>query len=86
MTKINYDKVIVEWQDINSCDDAWSSSDQLKELLPAMCTTIGYLYEDTPTYIKTFATFSFNNDDTIDMGDCIVIPKGCVVSIKKLEN
>lgn len=86
MRHINYDKVIIEWMDINSCDDAWNSEDQLRDLVPAACTTIGYLYEDNPHFIKTFATFSFNQDDTIDFGDCVCIPKGCVVSIKKLEN
>ena len=30
MRSINYDKVIVEWMDINSCDDAWNSEDELK--------------------------------------------------------
>jgi hypothetical protein len=88
MRHINYDKVIVEWLDISSdgCDDAWNTEEQLKDLLPATCTTIGYLYEDNPHFIKTFATFSYNSDDSIDFGDCVCIPKGVVVSIKKLEN
>jgi len=34
-----------------------------------------------------FATYSIDpNTDELDVGDAIVIPKGCVVSIKKLEN
>ena len=86
MKNIKFEKVIVEWMDINSCDDAWNSEDQVKLLMPAPCTTIGYLYEDTPNYVKTFATFSYNSDDTLDIGDCVVIPKGCIVSLKKLEN
>ena len=45
-TIFDYPKVIVVWQDINSCDDAWNTEEQLKELKPAMCNTIGYIYED----------------------------------------
>ena len=86
MKHINYDKVLVEWVDIDGCEDAWNTEDELKQLLPATCTTIGYLYEDNPHFVKTFATFSHNNDGTIHFGDCVVFPKGCVVSIKKMEN
>ena len=88
MKHINYDKVIVEWLDISSdgCDDAWNTEEQLKDLVPALCTTIGYLYEDNKDWIKTFATYSFNSDQTLDFGDCVCIPKGVVRSIRKLEN
>ena len=88
MTKINFEKVIVEWLDIQSCEDAWSSAEDFKKLLPATCTTIGYLYENNQNFVKTFATFSMNDDEeqSYDYGDCIVIPKGCVVSIKKIDN
>ena len=66
-TILDYPKVIVVWQDINSCDDAWNTEEQLKDLKPAMCNTIGYLYEDNASYIKMFATYSMNDDDTIDV-------------------
>ena len=85
-TIFDYPKVIVVWQDINSCDDAWNTEDQLKELKPAMCNTIGYLYEDNANYIKMFATYSMNDDDTIDVGDAIVIPRGVIIKMEKLES
>jgi hypothetical protein len=50
-----------------------------------MCTTIGYLYEENKDWVKTFATYSFNSD-SLDVGDCVVIPRGVILSIKKLEN
>ena len=31
MKNIQYEKVIVVWQDINSCDSAWNSEEDLKE-------------------------------------------------------
>lgn len=85
-TIFDYPKVIVVWQDINSCDDAWNTEEQLKDLKPAMCNTIGYLYEDNANYIKMFATYSMNDDDTIDVGDAIVIPKGVIIKMEKLES
>ena len=85
-TIFDYPKVIVVWQDINSCDDAWNTEEQLKELKPAMCNTIGYLYEDNANYIKMFATYSMNDDDTIDVGDAIVIPRGVIIKMEKLES
>ena len=84
-TIFDYPKVIVVWQDINSCDDAWNTEEQLKELKPAMCNTIGYLYEDNSNYIKMFATYSMNDDDTIDVGDAIVIPRGVIIKMEKLK-
>ncbi len=85
MKPINFDKVIISWLDINSCDNAWNSEEDLKDLVPAMCTTIGYLYEENKDWVKTFATYSFNTD-SLDVGDCVVIPRGVILSIKKLEN
>ena len=85
MKPINFDKVIISWLDINSCDSAWNTEEDLKNLVPAMCTTIGYLYEDNKDWVKTFATYSFNSD-SLDVGDCVVIPRGVILSIKKLEN
>jgi hypothetical protein len=85
MKHINFDKVIISWLDINSCDNAWNTEEDLKDLVPAMCTTIGYLYEENKDWVKTFATYSFNSD-SLDVGDCVVIPRGVILSIKKLEN
>ena len=85
MKPINFDKVIISWLDINSCDNAWNTEEDLKDLVPAMCTTIGYLYEENKDWVKTFATYSFNTD-SLDVGDCVVIPRGVILSIKKIEN
>jgi hypothetical protein len=87
MKHIQYEKVIVVWQDINSCNSAWNSEEDLKELKPAMCTTIGYLYEENDNYIKTFATYSIDpSTDDLDVGDAIVIPKGVIIKLQKLES
>ncbi len=41
MQSIKFEKVIAIWEDINSCDSAWNSEDDLRNLKPAMCNTIG---------------------------------------------
>ena len=87
MTSIKYEKVIVVWQDINSCNSAWNTEQDLKDLKPAMCTTIGYLYEDNDNYIKTFATYSIDpTTEELDVGDGIVIPRGVIIKMEKLES
>jgi hypothetical protein len=87
MKHIQYEKVIVVWQDINSCDSAWNSEEDLKDLKPAICTTIGYLYEDNDNFIKTFATYCIDPlTDDMDVGDAIVIPKGVIIKMEKLES
>ena len=87
MKNIQYEKVIVVWQDINSCNSAWNSEEDLKDLKPAICTTIGYLYEDNDNFIKTFATYSIDPlTDDMDVGDAIVIPKGVIIKMEKLES
>ncbi len=49
MRSINFDKVIVEWMDINSCDDAWNTEDHLKDLtkkiLQVVLTNAGIEYK-----------------------------------------
>ncbi len=87
MKPINFDKVIISWLDINSCDSAWNTEEDLKELVPAMCTTIGYLYEDNDNFIKTFATYSIDPiTNEMDVGDAVVIPKGVIIKLQKLES
>jgi hypothetical protein len=86
ISDFNYQKALVVWEDINSCDDAWNSESDLADLKPAMCSTLGYVYEENANYIKMFATFSINPDGTMDVGDAIVIPKGVVMKIDKLGN
>jgi hypothetical protein len=87
MKPINFDKVIISWLDINSCDNAWNTEEDLKDLVPAMCTTIGYLYEENDNYIKTFATYSIDPiTNEMDVGDAVVIPKGVIIKLQKLES
>ena len=86
ISDFNYQKAIVMWEDINGCDSAWNDEDDLISLKPAMCSTLGYIYEENANYIKLFATFSMNSDGTMDVGDAIVIPKGVVIKIDKLGN
>jgi hypothetical protein len=86
ISDFSYQKAMVVWEDINSCDNAWNSEDDLANLKPAMCSTLGYVYEETPNYIKMFATFSLNDDGTMDVGDAVVIPRGVIIKVDKIGN
>jgi hypothetical protein len=69
--------VCVEWKDAFE-SNGWSYS--LEEMVPADCTTIGYLVQDCPDYV-TIASSS------ADCGvcACMTIPRGCIVKITELK-
>ncbi len=45
------------------------------------------MYEDNDNYIKTFATYSIDPiTNEMDVGDAVVIPKGVIIKLQKLES
>ena len=69
--------VKVEWKDAFETN-GWSY--ELEEMVPADCTTIGYLVQDCETYITIVSS-------SADCGvcNCMTIPKGCIVKITNLK-
>ena len=51
----------------------------IKELKPATCVTSGWIFEETKYYIKTFSTYSLDEDGNIEFGEIVVIPKQWVI-------
>ncbi len=86
MKPINFDKVIISWLDINSCDNAWNTKADVQNLTVADCCTIAYIYSETKSCIKTFATYSICADGSVDYGDIVAFPRGCVTKIERLDN
>lgn len=84
MTSIKYEKVICEWIDIQG-GDSWNSYNDVVNLKPATCTTLGYLFSTNKQHTKIFATYSLN-DDGMDFGDVVCIPTSCVVKLEKIGN
>jgi len=85
MQSIKFEKVIIYWQDING-GEAWNTKADVDNLTVADCCTIGYIYSETKSCIKTFATYSICADGSIDYGDIVAFPRGCVTKIERLDN
>ena len=69
--------VKVDWKDAYETN-GWSYD--LSEMVPADCTTVGYLIQDCDTHITIASS-------TADHGvcACMTIPRGCIVGITDLH-
>lgn len=72
-------KLELHWLDAKS-KTGWSTKEELKELKPAKCITSGWVFEETKHYIKTFSTYSLEEDGTIEFGEILVIPKKWIIN------
>ena len=66
------------WLDAKS-KTGWSNKEEMKELTPATCVTSGRIFEETKDYIKTFSTYSLDEDGSIEFGEIVVIPKHWII-------
>lgn len=63
------------WCDANS-KTGWIGVKEFKELIPSLCYTRGWIFEETKDYIKTFSTYSIDpEDNSIEFGEILCIPK-----------
>ena len=85
MTSIKYEKIICEWIDIQG-GDSWNTLDDVINLKPATCHTLGYLFSKDEQHTKIFGSFSLNDDGSCDFGDVVCIPTSCVVKLEKIGN
>jgi hypothetical protein len=80
-----YSKVEVFWVDACVPPDRWESriEGEFKEedkLVPVACESIGYIYEDTDTYITLIG-----DKNKSEVGRKITIPKCSVAKINELQ-
>ena len=68
----------LHWLDAKS-RTGWATREDMKELKPATCVTSGWIFEETKDYIKTFSTYSLDEDGNIEFGEIVVIPKQWVI-------
>jgi len=74
-----YREVSLTWIDANS-DTGWLTLDQMKRHTVAVCHTQGWVFEENDNWIKVFGTYSIDEDEeTIEFGEVIAIPKGWIV-------
>lgn len=70
----------VEWLDASS-EDGWV--DHTTDLSPPVMVTRGWLYKDEPSYLVLVNSLS--RDDKEIVGGTNTIPKGMIVSFRKLK-
>jgi len=67
-------------------DTAWRSKEELKNFYPEHCVIEGYIFSKDKKLIKTFASYSVDENANITaFGDCNVLPTNCVIKIIKLK-
>jgi len=81
--KFPYPKYKVEWLDISG-ETGWASEKETKAMKPQLCISEGYLLHEDDEKVITFATYYYNDDEGLTLGDRNVFPKGCIKSMKKL--
>ena len=84
MPSIKYEKVICEWIDIQG-GNSWNSYNDVVNLKPATCTTLGYLFSTNKQHTKIFATYSMDGEE-MDFGDVVCIPTCNVIKLEKIGN
>ena len=66
------------WLDAQS-HTGWLSKTAMDKLKPARSKTKGWIYEETEDYIKTFGTYSIDEEDkSIEFGEILCIPKNWI--------
>jgi Ca2+-binding EF-hand superfamily protein len=66
------------WSDARS-ETGWSNTETMKELKLATCVTSGWIFEETEDYLKTFSTYSIDENGDIEFGEILIIPKPWVI-------
>ena len=72
--------VQIDWVDSKSGPNAWEYRDDLPSLPPVLCTTVGYLLEDSRKY-KTVAQSLSDSQ----VHGRITIPTACIQRIRRLR-
>ena len=75
---MKYKKYKITWVDPTG-DSGWHTTKELDEFTPEECVIEAYVYSKDKEYIKTFASYSINNDTAVmTFGDVNVLPMSCV--------
>ena len=58
---MNQEKIVfIEWVDSVKSTQEWEFADEIIPLIPAICYSVGFLYEDTDGYVTIIETKSDN--------------------------
>ena len=87
MKKVNkfpYKRVRIYWVDIVSCSE-WMTLDKAKDQVYSWCEDLGYLLYKDQKKLVIFASYSFDDDGTLTVGNTTVYPRSVVKKIEILK-
>lgn len=76
-----YDILEIDWED-TCTTQGWCSNRRLKGGKPARCRTVGYLFEETKSYVSVGISIDRRNESWMDTQ---TIPRGCIKKIKRIK-
>lgn len=76
--------VRIDWIDSCASNLSWTFPEELKEnVLPIIITTYGVVFQETDKFITVAQNYGYNPEQVCSL---MTIPKGCVQSIKEIDN
>ena len=82
--KFPYKRVRIYWIDIVSCSECMNL-DKAKDLVYAWCEDLGYLLYKDQKKLIIFASYSFDDDGTLTVGNTTTYPRSVVKKIEVLK-
>jgi len=85
VNKFKYKRVRIYWIDIVSCSE-WMSLDKAKDQVYSWCEDLGYLLYKDQKKLIIFASYSFDDDGTLTVGNLTTYPRSVVKKIEVLND
>ena len=82
--KFPYKRVRIYWIDIVSCSE-WMNLDKAKDQVYSWCEDLGYLLYKDQKQLIIFASYSFDDDGTLTVGNTTTYPRSVVKKIEVLK-
>jgi hypothetical protein len=76
--------VMVVWEDITEYAGEWKSYGEMSDVQPAKVCNIGFIVAEDARRIILTSYLTDDGEDGWEGGTPVVIPRGCVVQVKRL--
>lgn len=86
--KVNLRPVLIKWEDIEESHTAWQTPDEgIKWGAKHKCIVhqLAFIVEDNDRYLLVTNQHMTDTEGDIAIGGVTRIPKGCIISIKRLK-
>ena len=85
INKFKYKRVRIYWQDIVS-NPEWMTLEKAKDQVYSWCEDLGYLLYKDQKKLIIFASYSFDDDGTLTVGNLTTYPRSVVKKIEVLND